>query len=156
MCPQETVVLELPRKAIVLTAIFALLLPSLCLAKTQSCSCSDHSTADCQCCCGIQTSSTHSTCPHCRTKSKPATDDGGYSIQSNSVCHCEVTAPLSSVSLFNWDASSTDGLVTLALEADLAPYVSVCSRDRQPLGDGNSLPLPEPRFRQIVLCVWLT
>jgi len=43
----------------------------------------------------------------------------------------------------------------LALEADLAPYVSVCSRDRQPLEDGNSLPRPDTRFRQIILCVWL-
>ncbi|MFN3150366.1 hypothetical protein [Bremerella sp.] len=150
--------LELLRKTAVITAIFALLLPSFCLAASGNCACGEGTTsaAVCQCCCEAVTSTPPAGCPHCRTKFKSAPIDGESSVHADSICHCEVTAPLPSVSLFNVDAATTDGLVALALEADLAPYVAVCSRDRQLKEDGNSLPLPEPRFRQIVLCVWLT
>ncbi|WDI41518.1 hypothetical protein [Bremerella sp. P1] len=149
---------DILRKTTVLTAIVALLLPSFCLGSVGNCACSDSGNAAsaCQCCCMAQASSLTAGCPHCCTKSKPTTDDRGDSVAADSICHCEAAALPPSVSLFTGDGSVADGLIALALEADLAPYVTVCSRDRQPLEDGNSLPSPEPRFRQIMLCVWLT
>lgn len=150
--------LEFLRKTIVITAIFSLLLPSFCLAATGPCACSDEemSTTVCECCCVGKASTFLPGCPHCRTQSKPATDDNGDSFRRDMTCHCEVTTPLPTVSLFNWDGSAADGAVTLALEANLAPYLTVCSRDQQSLEYGNSLSLPDTRFRQIILCVWLT
>lgn len=146
------------RKTTILTAIFALLLPSFCLAETGDCSCSQEGMAatSCNCCCMKQASSSTMGCPHCRNHAKRQTDDSGDSVQSENFCHCELTTAPPQHSLFNWDTTATDGMVLLALEADLAPYVPVCSQDRRTFEGRNSLPLPDTRFRQIILCVWLT